>query len=381
MKANNLRKLPDSIRSGAMAREFNSDSVTAFDVTSATWSWTRSAAIEMSFPQMKDAIVVCDTNGAIVLTNTSAKVLTQRDQDPEGKPMDFAEDIWGELLDRNGSPIAAEEWPVMRALRGESVSYEECRLVRPNGGVDILFSASPILGLAGRIVGAVATLTDITTLKRDDALLHEQALERERSRMATHIHDTVSQSLTAITLQLQAAERELQQSPETAGIYMQSAVSVARETLADLRRCIWTLSHETLEGDDLAEALSFLAERLFDTTPVELKLSVQRESGTLPHEIRHEILWIGKEAMANILKHAHATKVHIELLCGNKKVQLCIDDNGHGFQPTPWSRNKKGSFGLISMRKRAERLGGTVEIDSQRGKGTRVVAVVPYLQH
>jgi signal transduction histidine kinase len=335
----------------------------------------------MSFPQVKDAIVVCDTHGAIVLTNASAKVLTRRDQDPEGKPMDFAEDIWGELLDRNGSRIVAEKWPVMRALRGESVSYEECRLVRPNGGVDILFSASPILGLAGRIVGAVATLTDITTLKRDDAILHEQALERERSRMATHIHDTVSQSLTAITLQLQAAEREIQQNPETAGIYMQRAVSVARETLADLRRCIWTLSHETLEGDDLAEALSFLAERLFDATPVEVKLSVQRESGTLPQEIRHEILWIGKEAMANILKHAHATKVHIELLCGNKKVRLCIEDNGHGFQLIRWLRNKKGSFGLISMRKRAERLGGTVEIDSQRGRGTRVVAVVPYLQH
>ena len=90
-----------------------------------------------------------------------------------------------------------------------------------------MFSATPILGLAGRIIGAVATLTDITTLKRDEAFLHEQALERERSRMATHIHDTVSQSLTAITLQLQAAERELPQNREMAGVCMQRAVSVA----------------------------------------------------------------------------------------------------------------------------------------------------------
>jgi signal transduction histidine kinase len=376
MKAINFSKMPICSN---LAPVSNLDSPRELAVTTGGNGCTRSAAIEMAFRQVEDAIVVCDTHGVIVLTNASAKMLTRLDQNPEGKPMDFAEDIWGELLDRNGSRIVAEKWPIMRALGGESVSYEECRLVRPNGGVDILFSASPIRGLAGRIVGAVATLTDVTTLKRDNAFLQEQTLERERSRMASHIHDTVSQSLTAITLQLQAAERELQQNRESAGIYMQSAVSVARETLADLRRCIWTLSHETLESDDLAEALSFLAERLFDATPVELKLSVQRESGTLPHEIRHEILWIGKEAMANILKHAHATKVQIELLCGNKKVQLCIDDNGHGFQPIRWLRNKKGSFGLISMRKRAERLGGTVEIDSQPGRGTRVVAVVPYL--
>jgi signal transduction histidine kinase len=376
MKAINFSKMPICSNAAPVS---NLDSPRELAVTTGGKGYTRSAAIEMAFRQVKDAILVCDTDGVIVLTNASAKMLTRRDQNPEGKPMDFAEDIWGELLDRNGSRIVAEKWPVMRALGGESVSHEECRLVRPNGGVDILFSASPIRGLAGRIVGAVATLTDVTTLKRDDAFLHEQALERERSRMATHIHDTVSQSLTAITLQLQAAERELQQNREVAGIYMQRAVSVARETLADLRRCIWTLSHETLEGDDLAEALSFLAERLFDATPVELKLSVERESGPLSHEIRHEILWISKEAMANILKHAHATKVQIELLCGNKKVQLCIDDNGHGFQPIRWSRNEKGSFGLISMRKRAERLGGTVEIDSQPGRGTRVVAVVPYL--
>jgi len=376
MTANNLSKIPTFSNAATVS---NSQLLKELAVTNSGKGWTRSAAIEMAFRQLKDAILVCDTQGVIVLTNASARVLTRRDQNPDGKRMEFAEDIWGELLDRNGSRIVAEKWPVMRALGGESVSYEECRLVRPDGGVDILFSASPIRGSAGVVVGAVATLTDVSTLKRDDAFLQEQVLERERSRMATHIHDTLSQSLTAITLQLQAAERELQPNQEVAGIYMQRAVAVARETLADLRRCIWTLSHETLEGDDLAEALSFLAERLFDATPVELKLSVQRESGTLPHEIRHEILWIGKEAMANILKHAHATKVEIELTCGTKKVQLCIDDNGHGFQPIRWLRNKKGSFGLISMRKRAERLGGTLEIDSQPGRGTRVLAVVPYL--
>jgi signal transduction histidine kinase len=156
-------------------------------------------------------------------------------------------------------------------------------------------------------------------------------------------------------------------------------MSVARDTLADLRRCIWTLSHESLEGEDLAEALSFLAERLFASTPVELKLSLQPETNALPRQIRHEILWISKEALANVLKHAHATKVHIELLYGNNDVQLRIDDNGQGFGPIRLPRN--GSFGLISMRKRAERLGGRIAVVSHPRRGTRVVATVPCPHH
>lgn len=339
----------------------------------------QSASMEMVLSQVKDGIVVCDLEGLIVLANPGAKQLAR--QDPEGKPLDLSEEIWGELLDYDGARVSAEEWPLAKALRGESIAYKECRLVRPNGCIDILFSASPIVDLARRIVGAVATLTDISQQKRQEAIQQEQALERERSRMATHIHDTVSQSLTAIVLQLQAAEREVRQSPDTARIYLQRAISVARDSLADLRRCIWTLSHESLEGEDLAESLSFLAEQLVTSTPVELKLSLQREADTLPREIRHEILWISKEALANVLKHAQATKVHIELLCGNKEVQLRVDDNGQGFGPIRRLRNGKGSFGLISMRKRAQRLGGTVAIDSQPGKGTRVVAIVPCFQH
>jgi signal transduction histidine kinase len=219
-------------------------------------------------------------------------------------------------------------------------------------------------------------LIDVSQQKHEDEIQHEEALERERSRMATHIHDSVSQSLTAITLQLQVTDRELHQDAGAAEIHLQRAISVARESLADLRRCIWTLSHESLEGEDLAEGLSFLAHQLFRATPIELELSLQSETDALPRQIRHEILWIGKEALANVLKHAQATKVHIELVCGKKEVELRVDDNGRGFG-TVRLPEASGSFGLISMRKRALRLCGTVVVNSQPGQGTQVVAVVP----
>jgi signal transduction histidine kinase len=180
-------------------------------------------------------------------------------------------------------------------------------------------------------------------------------------------------------LQLQAAEGELHEAPETAGIYLQRALAEARDGLAVLRRCIWTLSHESLEGDDLAEALTFLTERFFAATPIDLELSLEPETEILPREVRHEMLWISKEAMANVLKHSHATRVRIELRCGTRDVQLRVKDNGVGFVQVHL-RGANGSFGLISMRKRAERLGGTVAIDSEPGKGTSVSARVPCAQ-
>jgi signal transduction histidine kinase len=381
MKANGNFKIPHRARSGGaapIARHSKSEASSRFRTTDVPGGWMQSASMEMVLPQIKDGIVVCDAQGLIVLANPSAKQLAA--QNLEGRPLRQCQEIWGELFDLDGSYIDVDNWPLAQALCGKNISYKEYRLVRSSDcAFDILFSASPIVDFERRIVGAVATLTDITPQKRNEDLKREQSLERERSRMATHIHDTVSQSLTAITLQLQAADRELHQNSHNAEICLQRAIDLARDTLADLRRCIWTLSHESLEGEDLAEALSFLADRLFTSTPVELKLSLQRETAALPREIRHEILWISKEALSNVLKHALATKVHIELLCGKKEVQLRVEDNGHGFEAIRPLHN--GSFGLISMRKRAERLGGSVAVVSHLGRGTRVVAIVPCPLH
>ncbi|MGC2368616.1 MAG: histidine kinase, partial [Candidatus Sulfotelmatobacter sp.] len=250
MKANGHFKISPLAHSEVAARiasHSKSKTSSRFGTSDVAAGWMQGASMEMVLPQIKDGIVVCDAQGLIVLANATARELGQ--QTPEGKPVHQCEDIWGELFDLDGSYIAADEWPLTQALRGESITSKECRLVRSSTrGFDILFSASPVVDLERRIVGAVATLTDITRRKRNEELQHEQSLERERSRMATHIHDTVSQSLTAITLQLQAAERELHQNSDNAGVCVQRAISVARDTLADLRRCIWTLSHESLEG-------------------------------------------------------------------------------------------------------------------------------------
>jgi len=335
----------------------------------------RSAFLELILRQIPDGVIVSDRQGTIILANPAAKQFARFD--PEGQPLDLAQSIWGELLDVNGAHIAAEDWPLMRALRGQYTNGKECRLINLAGSCsDLVFNACPIHDMSGEIVGAVATLTDIAHQKHAEWQLREEMLEKQRSSMAADIHDTVSQSLTAIVLQLRAVEIEMPGSPKMAQRHLRSAQDVAQDGLRETRRSIWMLSQESLQGQDLAQALSLLAQQFFTATPVKLKLSLQQEPHSLSPDARRELIRIGREAFANVLKHAKATKVRLVLLYTNREVRLYVDDNGCGFA-TPGRPHATGGYGLTSMSRRAESLGGKIDVCSYPGRGTRVVARVP----
>ena len=339
----------------------------------------RSAFLALILRQIPEGVIVCDGRGTIVLANPALKQLAQLD--PEGQSLDFVQSMWGELLDVNGSHIAAEDWPLMRALRGQYTNGKECRLINLGGGCsDLVFNACPIRDVCGEIVGAVATLTDIAHQKHAEWQLREKLLERQRTNMAADIHDTVSQSLTAIVLQLRAAEMEMPRSSKMAQRHLRSAQDVAQDGLRETRRSIWTLSQESLQGQDLAQALSLLAQQFFSATAVKLKLSLQQEPHPLSPDARRELIRIVREALANVLKHAKATRVCLALLYTDREVHLRVHDNGRGFA-TPGLPHANGGYGLTSMSRRAESLGGKIDVCSYPGRGTRVVARVPLDSH
>jgi signal transduction histidine kinase len=335
----------------------------------------RSAFLALILRQIPEGVIVCDRRGTIVLANPALKQLAQLD--PEGQSLDFVQSIWGELLNVDGAHIAAEDWPLMRALRGQYTNGQECRLINLNGNCsDLVFNACPIHDVSGEIVGAVATLTDIAHQKHAEWQLREKLLEKQRTNMAADIHDTVSQTLTAIVLQLRAAEMEMPRSSEMAQRHLRSAQDVAQDGLRETRRSIWTLSQELLQGQDLAQALSLLAQQFFTATAVKLKLSLQQEPHSLSPEARRELIRIVREALANVLKHAKATRVCLALLYTDREVHLRVHDNGRGFA-TPGRPHATGGYGLTSMSRRAESLGGKIDVCSYPGRGTRVVARVP----
>lgn len=378
MKAENVFDMPRPL-SVAGGQPFSKEDYTAeaaiLEMPQSPAAIRRSAFLELILRQIPEGVIVSDRQGTIILANSIAKQLAQFD--PEGQPLDLAQSIWGELFDGAGAHIAAEDWPLMRALRGERTNGKECRLINLGGDCsEIVFNARPVQDVSGQVVGAVATLTDITHQKRAEWQLREELLEKQRTNMAADIHDTVSQSLAAIVLQLRAVEMEMPRSPEMAQRHLRCAQDVAQDSLRETRRSIWTLSQESLQGQDLAQALSLLAQQFFSATPVKLKLSLQQEPHSLSPDARRELIRIGREALANVLKHAKATKVRLALLYTNREVRLHVDDNGRGFA-TPGGPHAAGGYGLTSMSRRAESLGGKIDVRSYPGRGTRVVARVP----
>jgi signal transduction histidine kinase len=319
-------------------------------------------------------IVVCDARGKVGLVNGVAKKLALSYHD--GEPITHVSDIWGEMVDPNGCLIPRDQSPCMKALRGQITNGQECCLIRPDSGShDILFSAAPITS-DHEILGMIATLVDITQHKDEELQLREDAVSKERDRMAADLHDTLCQSLSAIVLLLDAAEHEFSGASEKARPLFRHAHEVALGGLAEARRTLWTLSHESLENADLASALSLIARQLFAGSRVELELSLPHETRKLSSELRRESLRIAREALVNALKHANATKVELGLLYQKREVQLCVFDNGRGFAGNSEASAVQGS-GLNNMLRRAERMGGKLVVKSLPGHGTRVLAVLP----
>jgi signal transduction histidine kinase len=331
--------------------------------------------MELALRQAPDGIVVSDLQGKITLANTVARQLAQ--VDPEGRQLISAPGIWGEMFDLNGRHIPAQDWPWMRALGGETTIGGSYHLTRLGGSsYDVLFNAVPIRLMSQRVVGALATLIDVTERKRAELVQRQEAVWKERSRMAADLHDSLAQSLNAVVLQLEAAGQILSENPDDARRHVRRALEVARESLTHARNSMWTLSEAPLENEDLASGLVFLAKHLFTDTAVRLEFSLEERTQMPGQETRIQILRIAKEALANALKHARATTVRIELAYRHRNIYLCVHDNGQGFLSAPLPAVRR-TFGMGSMYERAKALGGSVVVRSQPGRGTQVIALVP----
>ncbi len=207
-----------------------------------------------------------------------------------------------------------------------------------------------------------------------EALRHEAVLE-ERNRMAREIHDTLAQGLTGVLLQLTAAQEEMAEDTEKARARLRRAHELGRESLAEVRRSLWAIRPPELKEGGLGRALSALAERLMTEPEPVIRCSLRGAPVSLPPDVEHQFLRIGQEAMTNAVKHAQARKVSVELSYNPDGITLTVQDDGQGFNPEV-AGNDQG-FGLRGLQERAQRIGANVTVESQTGRGTRVIAALP----
>lgn len=207
------------------------------------------------------------------------------------------------------------------------------------------------------------------------AQVEDLTLATERQRMARELHDTLSQGLAGLILQLEAVDSHLSRGhTEKAQAIVQQAMERARTTLAEARRAIDDLRASDRAPIDLAVAIQAEAERFSAATglPCELDVTVPLEvSAELGDNLQRMI----SEALTNVARHAQATRVQLHLRSTDHAIELVIRDNGSGFNSGVIGQ--PGHYGLIGLQERARSLGGTLSIDSQSGRGTALSIVIP----
>ncbi len=202
---------------------------------------------------------------------------------------------------------------------------------------------------------------------------HEAGVLAERHRLAGEIHDTLAQGFTSIVTLLQAAGISLPPDANAARHHLDLALAAARENLAETRTLVAALSPAPLESGSLAEAVRRAAETTAAEAGVQARCEVSGTARRLPTGTEVVLLRVCQEALANVRKHAAARQVAVRLCYAADVVRLTVADDGAGFDPELIS----GGYGLRGMRDRVAQVGGTIQVTSVPGTGTRVCAEVP----
>ncbi|MCK6583397.1 MAG: sensor histidine kinase [Anaerolineales bacterium] len=186
----------------------------------------------------------------------------------------------------------------------------------------------------------------------------ELATAKERNRLARELHDSVAQTLYGLTLQAEAAARELDNGQtDKAAEQMREIRDSAQQTLQETRLLIFELRPPILEQEGLVSALRNRLESVESRSGIKVQMLLQ-EVGQVRAEVEAGLYGISNEALNNILKHAHATVIKVSLKKEAGRIVLEIRDNGIGFD----IHGTFGGMGLSGMKERAEQFGGVLQI-------------------
>lgn len=211
----------------------------------------------------------------------------------------------------------------------------------------------------------------------ENARLYEQAEKSaalaERSRLARELHDSVTQSLYSVTMYAEAAALALTAGKQpTAVSHLQELRDTAQEALREMRLLIFELRPLALEQQGLAAALRARLDAVEGRGGMKTELLVDGEE-TLSLAVQQELYHIAQEALNNVIKHARAQRVRVQLSFSERSTCVEISDDGLGFDA---ANPPGGGLGLAGMKERAERIGGKLDIASEPGRGTTVRLVL-----
>jgi signal transduction histidine kinase/ligand-binding sensor domain-containing protein len=233
------------------------------------------------------------------------------------------------------------------------------------------FRVFAVLLLIGCSAGAVRYAVMRRLHQKMELLRRQQAVERERARIAKDIHDDLGANLTLIAVLGDLAKQD------KAGERIEKMASTARLAVKSLDEIVWAVNPR---NDTLAHLIDYTGQFAADylrAAGVRCLLDVPEHTPPreVPTNVRHNVFLVVKEALQNIVKHAHATEVWLRVSATTLGLRIVIEDNGSGFERAP---EDALADGLRNMHQRMKELGGECRIQSRVGAGTEIIVEMPW---
>ena len=200
----------------------------------------------------------------------------------------------------------------------------------------------------------------------------------ERTRLAVELHDSVAQNLTGVAMELEAARQYIARAPAELCHHLDVAWHTLRSCRGELRNCLWDLRSRALEETDLNEAIRRMLLPNVKGIVLQIRFSIPRD--LLSDNTTHAVLRIIRELTVNGIRHGQASEIAIAGTFSNDELMFSVRDNGCGFDPDTAPGATCGHFGLEGIRERVYALGGTFEITSGLGRGTKATIRIHHPQ-
>jgi signal transduction histidine kinase len=201
------------------------------------------------------------------------------------------------------------------------------------------------------------------------------AVIEERDRIGKDLHDGIIQGIYGVTLSLEDVQELSASEPAEAMARVDRAIDALHDTIRDLRNFIFGLRPELVDRTDLTGLLAALADQLRQNSMIDVDIRLPDTPIDLPAHARAELLQIAREALSNVARHSEGTRAKLGLTAAADEIVLEVVDNGRGFDTAAPRTNEQ--YGLGNMRDRAVALGGSIELDSVPGSGTRIIVRIP----
>lgn len=363
----------------------------ARDITEILAAENAAARSERRFRELVEgansAIIYYDAKGLVLFANPYANDLFGYPEGLQGRSVTILlpeTDERGELLTGLVSAVTADP---------ERYSYyENENITRDGRRLWMAWSNRSVVDEEGKFEGIMAIGTDQSVQhEAEQELRHSQAAlrrlaselslaeERERRRIATEIHDNLSQTLAIASMKAAMLEQACEE--ETAPLVAELR-SLLSSAVADTRSVTFELSPPILYQVGLEAAIRWLGENTQERHGIEFHMVDDGRPRAVTDDVRTVLFQSMREIFANMIKHAQASKVTVRLETLQDRLVARVEDDGVGFDPAKanWKGGQKAGFGLFNIQERLDYLGGSLEIDSAPGRGTRTTLTVPLVE-